>query len=486
MELSEVDKLLAEDSDGDDMMDVNELEATLTLEEILNEDMEQAASLPPSTVAGAVAVPMENPLLHRTSSRARLSIQKLSASASAIVASKAPLDVAKALEELLLEPPREMLVSPLAVKRRMRSNQHYSSAQQRKKDKAHHQGASAGVVKVEPMQIISKQLVKNAEFRDNGPGSPTVVAIHPKFIAIGTSKSLVLVFDHFQNIRHVLRNTASFHEGSSEPYNGPVTAIDVSPGSDFLVCGYHSGRIVLWDMLKGTALKVVSDAHECPVVSLLFLKDQKPCILSVNFSKMMGYVYVVDVDPIYDGSAGKILSVAILAQSAGHMKIAHITEVYSIAAISTDKVTFLVAIEPEVKVLHRWFKPEGVTVDNLPSLGFAWVALPGSSRHDPPTPILARGWGRHIQFLEVLFCPRHVHAKDGWPTFAETSPVDTTADVVATQWLGDHVIMYLNFHDELCVYDTMSRQELETIDVSSMGLVYASYRGNNGRSFANR
>ncbi|RHY00488.1 hypothetical protein DYB36_013166 [Aphanomyces astaci] len=363
MELSEVDKLLAEDSDGDDMMDVNELEATLTLEEILNEDMEQAASLPPSTVAGAVAVPMENPLLHRTSSRARLSIQKLSASASAIVASKAPLDVAKALEELLLEPPREMLVSPLAVKRRMRSNQHYSSAQQRKKDKAHHQGASAGVVKVEPMQIISKQLVKNAEFRDNGPGSPTVVAIHPKFIAIGTSKSLVLVFDHFQNIRHVLRNTASFHEGSSEPYSdGPVTAIDVSPGSDFLVCGYHSGRIVLWDMLKGTALKVVSDAHECPVVSLLFLKDQKPCILSVdakyvNFSKMMGYVYVVDVDPIYDGSAGKILSVAILAQSAGHMKIAHITEVYSIAAISTDKVTFLVAIEPEVKVLHRWFKP---------------------------------------------------------------------------------------------------------------------------------
>ncbi|RHY40638.1 hypothetical protein DYB30_008599, partial [Aphanomyces astaci] len=102
--------------------------------------------------------------------------------------------------------------------------------------------------------------------------------------------------------------------------------------------------------------------------------------------------------------------------------------------------------------IRRCHASEGVTVDNLPSLGFAWVALPGSSRHDPPTPILARGWGRHIQFLEVLFCPRHVHAKDGWPTFAETSPVDTTADVVATQWLGDHVIMYLNFHDELCVF----------------------------------
>ncbi|KAF0694568.1 Aste57867_14556 [Aphanomyces stellatus] len=518
-DLSEVDKLLGEDSDGEDMMDVNELEATLTLEEILNEDMDAAA---PSVggVTSTAALPVENPLLHRTLSRSRSSIPS-GASSSPTVSltnAKAPLDVAKSLEDVLLDLPRETLVSPLAVKRRMRQNlssfvsvAQAAQAALRKKEEQKRM-TNAGVVKVEPMQIISKQLAKNAEFRDNGPGSPTVVAIHPKFIAIGTSKSLVLVFDHFQNIRHVLRNTASFHEGSSEPYSdGPVTAIDVSPGSDFLVCGYHSGRIVLWDMLKGTALKVVSDAHECPVVSLLFMKDQKPCILSVdaksvplsfsllvscvrlssgvankvNFSKMMGYVYVVDVDPIYDGSAGKVLSVAILAQSAGHMKISHITDTYSIAAISTDKVTFLVAIEPEVKVLHRWFKPEGLTADNLPSLAFAWVSLPGSSRHDTPTPILARGWGRYVQFLEVLFAPRHVHAKDNWPTFAETAPLETAADVVATQWLGDHVIMYLNFHDELCVYDTMSRQELEIIDVSSMGLVYASYRGNNGRSFAN-
>ncbi|CAK4068105.1 unnamed protein product [Aphanomyces euteiches] len=486
MELSEVDKLLAEESDGEDMIDVSELEATLTLEEILNEDLDAtAAATTPSTTA---AMPVENPLLHRALSRARTSMANTTALLSN---AKAPLEVAKSLEDILLEPPRETLVSPLAVKRRMRSNGSTLVPFRRKETEKKSQ--NAGVVKVEPMQIISKQLAKNAEFRDNGPGSPTVVAIHPKFIAIGTSKSLVLVFDHFQNIRHVLRNTASYQEGSSEPYSdGPVTAIDVSPGSDFLICGYHSGRIVLWDMLKGSALKVVSDAHECPVVSLLFMKDQKPCVLSVdangvankiNFSKMI--YYVADVDPIYDGSLGKVLSVAILPQSAGHLKVAHITDKYTLAAISTDKITFIVAVEPEVKALHRWFKPDGLTADNLPSLGFAWVSLPGSSRHDPPTPILARGWGRHIQFLEVLFAPRHDHAKDGWPTFAETSPLETSADVVATQWLGDHVMMYLNFHDELCVYDTMSRQELETIDVSSMGLVYASYRGNNGRSFAN-
>ena len=87
----------------------------------------------------------------------------------------------------------------------------------------------------------------------------------------------------------------------------------------------------------------------------------------INFSKMMGYVYVVDTDPIYDGSAGKILSVAILPQTAGHAKVGHITDTYCIAAISTDKVTFLVAIEPEVRILHRWFKPGTISPVVYPS-----------------------------------------------------------------------------------------------------------------------
>lgn len=77
-------------------------------------------------------------------------------------------------------------------------------------------------------------------------------------------------------IRQVLGNT------SDAETDGPITAIDVSPGSDYLVCGFQSGRIVLWDMIKGTSLKAVSDAHENPVVGLRFLKDQKAVLLSID------------------------------------------------------------------------------------------------------------------------------------------------------------------------------------------------------------
>ncbi|CAI5709495.1 unnamed protein product [Peronospora effusa] len=423
---------------------------------------------------------------------------------------RTPLQIAEAREKQLLSCVGVELISPLQVKRRLRAHARSKALQSRRKGlinlkknsrkKKIAEGAgdavttaekkSTGVVKVEPMEAISRQLRKNIEFKEYGPGSPTVVAIHSKFIAIGTSKGLVIIFDHFQNIRQVLGNT------NDADGDGPVTAVDVSPGSDYLVCGYQSGRIVLWDMIKGTSLKAVSDAHENPVVSLRFLKDQKPVLVSVdtkgvvnklNFSKMMGMVYVVDVDPLYDGSAGKILSISVLPQSAGNAKISSLTDQYCLAALSTETVTFIIAIEPEVRVIYRWVRPDDIAPDDpvLPTLAFAWISFPGSSR--ALAPVLARGWGNRVQFLEVVFPggKNHSHVRHGFPTFDEHDQIKSSSAVMAVQWLGDQVVVYLNSHDEICVYDVMSRQELEIVDVSSLELVFASYRGKNARSFSN-
>ena len=94
------------------------------------------------------------------------------------------------------------------------------------------------------------------------------MSIHSKFIAVGTPRSLVLVFDHFQEVRQVLQ-TASSTAGETD---GPVTAIDVSRGNDYLVCGYLSGRIVLWDILRGHTLKSTTEMHSSPVTAIKFVK----------------------------------------------------------------------------------------------------------------------------------------------------------------------------------------------------------------------
>lgn len=144
---------------------------------------------------------------------------------------RGPLELAEAREKQLLSCIGAELVSPLQVKRRLRETArtkhlHKTTNGKPKKKFARRKSvvdsasngrvsekkggkSSTGVVKVQPMEIISRQLKKNLEFKEYGPGSPTVVAIHSKFIAIGTSKGLVIIFDHFQNVSISTANSRS-------------------------------------------------------------------------------------------------------------------------------------------------------------------------------------------------------------------------------------------------------------------------------------
>ncbi len=103
--------------------------------------------------------------------------------------------------------------------------------------------------------------------------------------------------------------------------DGPVTAIDVNEGTDFAVCGYFSGRVILWDIMTGAEIKVctcvrarvhgawcmvhgascivhryyccihalptdifeqVADFHRAPVTSVRFCSGGSPTVLSVD------------------------------------------------------------------------------------------------------------------------------------------------------------------------------------------------------------
>ena len=126
--------------------------------------------------------------------------------------------------------------------------------------------SSVGTVKVEVKKHISMQLLRNVNSKASGPGIPTAISIHSKFITIGTSRSMVLVFDHFEELHQILKPAT---RGETD---GPVTAIDVSSGSDYLVCGYRSGKVVLWDIMKGTSLKASTDMHMAPITGLRFCR----------------------------------------------------------------------------------------------------------------------------------------------------------------------------------------------------------------------
>ena len=240
------------------------------------------------------------------------------------------------------------------------------------------------------------------------------------------------------------------------------------------------------------------------------------------FSKTLGLGYYgVDVDLITKG-VGKIPAIDVLSQSTSLPKVCQpITEMYTIVVLSSETVTFVIAIEPEVNQLYRWARngkfniyilrkkdtlirlilyltlffveseDDKDDVESVPSLSFGWANITGCARS--PAPIIARGWQNSVQFLEVTFPggTEHSHAKHGWPQFEEHTPMITKDRVLAVQWLGDQIIAYLMSGDSLVVYDTLNMQKLEVVDISSMGLVYANYmlqehKGRSARIFSNR
>ncbi len=145
------------------------------------------------------------------------------------------------------------------------------------------------------------------------------------FAHLGTSRGLVLVFDHFEEVRVVLGNADHVAK------DGPVTTIDIGKSNDMLICGYQSGKVALFDIMKGASpLKVITDAHASPLVSIRFWRDSTLAAVSVDnrgnlnilsFSKMFMMGYVVDKQTLLDGNFGYISSLAPLpAPSKGQIR----------------------------------------------------------------------------------------------------------------------------------------------------------------------
>lgn len=65
-------------------------------------------------------------------------------------------------------------------------------------------GGAVGVVRMENLDAASRQLARNAAYGKHGPGVCTAMGAHSKFIAVGTSRGLILLFDHFQVRMYVI------------------------------------------------------------------------------------------------------------------------------------------------------------------------------------------------------------------------------------------------------------------------------------------
>jgi len=442
------------------------------------------------------------------------------------ISSRNSLQYAIAYEKKLLRPGHREILSPLMVKRRLKPRIELGTIMQRKnndqknKFKEDHKIAQAsnsangprfnfsGVLENKAMPSLSFKLCEITDGKKDKVGLPTALSVNSKFIAIGTQKGAILVFDLFEVLRHQLSNLAD--PSADGPRNGSVTSIDVSGNGEVLIAGYTSGVLVLWDVIKGIMLKTISDVHPSPISTVRFLNEKDMKVVTVDSGGLVNMLtftrnilwstYSMETDCLLDGTAGQILAMHVLPPPTIRNKGNAITspkdpflDALVLIALSSERSSFAIAVEPEINVLHRWAKPsqdeilpgnETFEVPSnytfLPCLSWGWSLVIGGG--NAVTPILARAWGCKLQFLRASFQSGPTENINGlsktayeWPAFGLHDEFDSAAPIVAVEWLGERSLAYLTLTNEFIVIDTVMMTMLERLNFSSFKLVYAEF-----------
>jgi hypothetical protein len=417
------------------------------------------------------------------------------------------LQTAELYERRLLKPNNRNVISPLTVKRRMkpkvtlqsksrRGNTNITTttaamAPQQQPQSQPRFGFSGGIVQVKSMANLSTHILKsNAQQsittqRDfgkeiiqaggEGGGLPTTMAVNSKFIAVGTQRGEVWIFDLFEQLKMTLSAEESTTGVGNKKKTHPVTSIDLPIHGDYLLVGYGSGAIVLWDVIRGVVLKGIYDLHSSPITCVRLTSfpmgggndndvgavsvDASGLVSKIVFSKgMLWSSYSAETECLLDGTAGQILAMDTLPPLdctqyfEGAMEYHPSAYKIVLIALSSDRSSFAVSVVPKVSVLHKWGRPAANRVDPttteimddgvsdvtmsyaptlvsstinhktsnapeklpfLPCLSWGWGLVSGGK--NSLTPILARGWGCCIQFLCANFppCESDIEPDDG-------------------------------------------------------------------------
>jgi vacuolar protein sorting-associated protein 8 len=427
-------------------------------------------------------------------------------------ASENALKYALAYENKLLRPGQREIISPLMVKRRLKPKVELGSSMQRKLQLTKAPGtflstnmpkpdtphfAFSGVLEEKVMPNLTAHLMKVTIEKKSD--IPTAVSVNSKFIAVGTRLGLILVFDLFEVLRQKLRVSDAVQDGHwNAASGGSVTSVDISGNGEALIAGYSSGLLILWDVLKGTVLKFVSESHFSSISAVRFLNQKDLKVVSVDSGGLVNKLtftknllwsnYSMDTVCLLDGTAGQILSMNVLPPYPSSFKSHNsFPDRLSLIALASERSSFAVAVEPTVQVIHRWARPtfdeiRPVHLDLppeftfLPCLSWNWSFVLGGGH--TITPILARSWGCKLQFLRANF----PQLENGggvdyltWPSFGLHDEYDSPSPILVLEWLGDRSLAYITDRNEFTVIDTVMMTLLERLDLSIVKLVYAEF-----------
>ncbi|XP_067297599.1 vacuolar protein sorting-associated protein 8 homolog [Pseudorasbora parva] len=307
---------------------------------------------------------------------------------------------------------------------------------------------------------ISAQIVSAADKVD--AGLPTAITVS-NVIAVGTSHGLALVFDQNQALRLCLGTTATGAE------YGAVSALSINHDCTRLLCGFAKGQITMWDLANGKLLRTITDAHP-PGTAILHVKftdhpalavcnDSGGSVFELSFRRVMG-MRTCESRCLFSGSKGEVCCVEPL-HAGPELKDHPITQ-YSLLAMASLTKILLIGLKPSLKVWMTF--PYGKTDPaSVPLLAWQFVAAQKAIN-----PVLAFCRGDTIHFLLVK------KDESGTIHVIKQRQLQLNCDLISLSWINPRTLVLMDSTEKLRVVDRPSQEELETVDMAELQLVYNS------------
>ncbi|KAL3622320.1 hypothetical protein CASFOL_033731 [Castilleja foliolosa] len=356
-----------------------------------------------------------------------------------------------------------------------------AAAQPMRLEGVHRGSTMLGYFDVNPHNAISRTISSQAFRRDHG--SPQVVAVHFNCIAVGLLKGSIIIVPSKYTTHHVdnMDTKTTFLGLQGDRSHVPVTSMCFNLQGDLLFAGYGDGHYTVWDVQKGSALKVITE-HRAPVVHILYLGqdtqvtrqfsvvsgDSKGLVKLIRFSvvpwlNMISYTKTVK---LFDETTSRVVCACPLLYGEGHGGAAMSSQ--NSSAVSTGSISSMMGgmvdegvvifithqsalvakVSPNVEVYAQIPKPDGVREGAMPYAAWSCMSQSlGSSSENAPVEtsdrvsLLAIAWDQNIQVAKLFKSELKVFEK--WTVESEA---------IGLAWLGDQMLAILTVTSQLYLF----------------------------------
>ncbi|XP_066595487.1 vacuolar protein sorting-associated protein 8 homolog isoform X2 [Prorops nasuta] len=323
------------------------------------------------------------------------------------------------------------------------------------------QPPSSAILRHIILKGISAQILSASEKVNAGFASAVIAG--GNMLVIGTSHGLILGFDSSQTLRWCDQEARQ---------QGAVSALCFNHDDSRILAGFARGYILMIDSTNGKILRTLTDVHP-PDTAVLHVKftdspkialcsDSGGSVFELSFTRVMG-VRGCESRCLFSGSRGEVCTLEPLLLN--HLP-SHPLKYYTLVAMATLSKVIVVCIRPRMRVVLT--HPLIGTPVAPPQISWQLVVIQTADTSRVIDPVLAFARDGNVHFYQVgTECGTKVK-------LTPLRRMTLSYTISNLRWLNVRSLAVLDTQERLHLIDVRTQDNLETLDLSCVGISYAS------------